>query len=294
MKKLLWLMPMGVCLSLTACSEKDEAYYLKHIDEAKTKWAQCEKDAEAAMRSRDKSTLETLMADGSECNLARNAIKEDKRLQREKEENERKAKLAADIAQAKAQLKQQYDALPWQEFVKAYVNSTCPSSWKTTPECEAMKAFYQEKTLPVITELRTKGLANLLKEEQNYCKQDKRQYSTCDVWQTAVKEQATEEFQAMTLEQLDALKAYDDDYKKAQPRGAWREVFKQKEDAYITQLVSNYDQLKTIYNNCLDQVKSTQNWEKQYKITSSYPCKQASHARIKLQLPSDNFQTHME
>lgn len=98
----------------------------------------------------------------------------------------------------------------------------------------------------------------------------------------------------MTLEQLDALKAYDDDYKKAQPRGAWREVFKQKEDAYITQLVSNYDQLKTIYNNCVDQVKSTQNWEKQYKITSSYPCKQASHARIQLQLPSDNFQTHME
>ena len=98
----------------------------------------------------------------------------------------------------------------------------------------------------------------------------------------------------MTLEELDALKAYDDDYKKDQPRGAWREVFSQKEEAYITQLVSNYDQLKTIYNNCVDQVKSTQNWEKQYKITSSYPCKQASHARIKLQLPSDNFQTHME
>ena len=98
-------MPMGVCLSLTACSEKDD--YRKHIDEAKTKWAQCEKDAEAAMRSRDKSTLETLMADGSEYNLARNAIKEDKRLQREKEENERKAKLATDIAQVKAQLKQQ-------------------------------------------------------------------------------------------------------------------------------------------------------------------------------------------
>lgn len=220
MKKLLWLMPMGVCLSLTACSEKDEAYYLKHIDEAKTKWAQCEKEAEAAMRSKDKSALETLMAKDSECNLVRNAIKEDTRLQREKEENERKAKLEADIAQAKAQLKQQYDALPWQEFVKAYVNSTCPSSWGTTPECEAMKAFYQEKTQPVITELRTKGLANLLKEEQNYCKQDKRRYSACDVWQTAVKEQATEEFQAMTLEQLDALKAYDDDYKKDQPRGA--------------------------------------------------------------------------
>lgn len=39
-------------------------------------------------------------------------------------------------------------------------------------------------------------------------------HSACDVWQTTVKEQATEEFQAMTLEQLDALKAYDDDYKK--------------------------------------------------------------------------------
>ena len=55
MKKLLWLMPMGVCLSLTACSEKDEAYYLKHIDEAKTKGAQCGREVEAAMRSRDKS-----------------------------------------------------------------------------------------------------------------------------------------------------------------------------------------------------------------------------------------------
>ena len=44
-------------------------------------------------------------------------------------------------------------------------------------------------------------------------------HSACDVWQTAVKEQATEEFQAMTLEQLSALKAYDDDYEKDQPRG---------------------------------------------------------------------------
>ncbi|MBN6077352.1 hypothetical protein HYE59_07360 [Aggregatibacter actinomycetemcomitans] len=294
MKKLFWLIPVGLCLNLSACSEKDAAYYLSHIDEAKTKWTQCENDMETAMRTKDKAALEKIMAKGSECDLVRNAIKEDKRLQLEKEKNEREAQKAAEIAKAKELIEQQYGSQSWQEFVKTFVNSKCTNIWGKTPECEAMESLYQEKTQPIIKELKAKGLNSLLNEEQNYCKQDKRRYSACDVWQTAVKEQATEEFQAMSLEQLNALKAYDEDYKKEQPRQAWRSVFKEKEDAYIKQLTENYDQLKEIYNTCVDQVQSAKNWSEKHRISSDYPCRQASSARIRLQLPSDDFQTKME
>lgn len=293
MRKQLCLV-LGLALGLTACKEKDEAYYLEHIDDAKAKMEQCEKDARSAMEAKDKDALEKLMAKGSECNLANNAIREHKRQEWEKEKQARQAQKAAEIAQEKAKLQQQYGEQSWQEFAKTFTNSACANRWDSKPECEAMKALYAEKTDPAIAQFSQQPLQDLLAQEAQYCKQDKRRYSACDVWQKGVELRATQDFEAMSLEELNKLKAYDNDYTKDQPNNAWRKVFKAKSEAYVEQLTQNYDQLKEVYNACVDRASSAKGWEQKYKVTGDYPCRQASYARTRLQLPSDDFKTKMD
>lgn len=286
MKKQLCLV-LGLVLGLTACSEKDEAYYLAHIDEAEAKMAQCEKDAVSAINAKDKDTLEKIMAKGSECNLANSAIQEHKRQEREKEKQ-------AKIEKAAAQIKQQYGEQSWQEFAKTLSNSECANRWDRNAECEAMKALYEEKTEPVVAQLSQQSLQDLLGQEAQYCKQDKRRYSACDVWKKGVEVRAKQDFEAMSLEELSALTVYSEDYKRTQPREAWREVFKEKEEAYVEQLVKNYDQLKEVYNACVDRASNAKGWDNKVNINNNYPCRQASSARMRLELPPDNFKTKMD
>lgn len=292
---------LAMTVALTACSEKDEAYYLSHPDEAKEKMAQCEKEINTAMKNRDEKTFNSIMAKGSECFVADRALKEIRRIEREKEKQERKAKEEAELKTAMEKLEQQYRNQSWQEFATIFANSECSKGSFVNKECKPMKAFYDTKIEKGLTELKALGVEKLLSEFDTYCKRDQRRYSTCDVWKLALEQQGKVEFAAIdfptlsTKEEIYCDSKYNQNFFAREGAcKAWHETVNAKEEVIINEFVQNYDKLKQTYNQCIDTISAEKSWEKRNKLESAYPCKQARKARIKLQLPYDDFKTKME
>ncbi|QIW16028.1 hypothetical protein A4G20_06620 [Pasteurellaceae bacterium RH1A] len=283
---------LAMALGLTACGEKDQAYYAKNLDEAKVKLKECEKAFwEGKLKKEDKAFTECLAAEG--------AVKEQRRIEREKVEAERKAKEQAELEAAKAKMVEQYGSQSWQDFTKTVLNSSCLNTigFERSSDCRAMETLYNEKINPAIEELKSQGLANLLNTRENYCKQDQRKFSTCDVWKRAAGEQAQVELAQVPYETLlSQEKTYclKGDYMKIdEPCKTWGNTVKAKNDEIVEAFTKDYEKLKVTYNQCIDQIKKA-NWDKQYEISSTYPCRHAQDARIKLRLPYDNFDTKMD
>lgn len=285
----------SLILGVSACSDKDESYYLNHIDEAQSKMKQCKVDLAKAMKSKDETEFMKLTDSKSECSIVDKALSKHRQEQWEIEIQEKKVKDDAELANIKAEIQQQYGSQSWQDFTKSFIKSKC-DHFSYDKKCQAMFALYEEKMKLAITEMRKKSLDELLADKELYCKQDQRLYSTCDVWQTAVGEQAKQVFSQLTLDKLYTLKDKypPEGYPPRQPNKAWSEVFDQKEKEFIQLLTEKYDNLRSIYNICVDQVKQEKDWQKQLKVIQGVPCSQAKQARSKLNLPYDDFTTKME
>ncbi|NEN75392.1 hypothetical protein F9B74_03495 [Pelistega sp. NLN82] len=284
-------------LGLVACSEKDQTYYFNHIDEAEKKIAQCEKELNAAFEKSDETKMEAIFAKESECFVAREALKEYRDIQRENKRREEEIRKKVELEKIKTDIQNQYGSQSWQEFSHTFVNSECSKMMFADDKCELMKEFYKEKITPAIAEMRGNGLEALLEEKQTYCKQDQRLYSTCDVWTTAVKEQAKEDFEKLAFNDLAKLKdkyCANSSFANPEPCGTYRTVFNEKEEVFIKLLTQKYDSLKVIYNLCIDQIKLENNWEKKHRIKLDVPCSQAKAARSELHLPYDDFETKMD
>ena len=76
-------------LGLIGCEEKNQEYYLKHIDSAKEKLEECRNDLNKAFRQNAEKLFEKIKND-TKCQAVENAIKED-RILKAKLEQERKA-----------------------------------------------------------------------------------------------------------------------------------------------------------------------------------------------------------
>ena len=285
----------SLILGVSACSDKDESYYLNHIDEAQSKMKQCKVDLAKAMKLKDEAEFMKLTDSKSECSIVDKALSKHRQKQWEIEIQAKKAKDDAELANIKAEIQQQYGSQSWQDFTKSFIKSKC-DHFSYDKKCQAMFALYEEKTKLAITEMRKKSLDELLADKELYCKQDQRIYSTCDVWQTAVGEQAKQVFSQLTLDKLYTLKDKypSEGYPPRQPNKAWSEVFDQKEKEFVQLLTEKYDNLRSIYNICVDQVKQEKDWQKQLKVIQGVPCSQAKQARSKLNLPYDDFTTKME
>ena len=285
----------SLILGVSACSDKDESYYLNHIDEAQSKMKQCKVDLAKAMKLKDEAEFMKLTDSKSECSIVDKALSKHRQEQWEIEIQEKKVKDDAELANIKAEIQQQYGSQSWQDFTKSFIKSKC-DHFSYDKKCQAMFALYEEKMKLAITEMRKKSLDELLADKELYCKQDQRLYSTCDVWQTAVGEQAKQVFSQLTLDKLYTLKDKypPEGYPPRQPNKAWSEVFDQKEKEFVQLLTEKYDNLRSIYNICVDQVKQEKDWQKQLKVIQGVPCSQAKQARSKLNLPYDDFTTKME
>lgn len=245
--KLLLLSVSG--LLLVGCGDKDEAYYLEHMDKANEKISDCEKQMMKAFEERDKDTAEKIQKN-PECKAAHNAVREFKRTEREKERQEKEAKEKAESEAAKNAVAQEYGQQTWQEYIVSYANSDCAESLFTeSSKCSAMKALYKDKFQQGKNELYKIPFEKLSLAENTYCKQDKRQYSVCQVW---------------------------------------KETVEQQEKEIVENYVKNYDSLKRDYNQCVDKAlvakKQPQSWKLISDIRDSYPCQQTVKARSQLQL----------
>lgn len=298
MKKTLGIITVAF-LGLTACKEKDQAYYFANIDEAKSKIQQCKQQMKEAFKAKDEKAVKELTSENSECSVADRALKEHRKQEYEREIQERKAKELAEIEAIRTKLQAEYANKNWQEVTKAVANSECVSlfGFSKKTECQALEAVYNEKTSSVVTELKSQNLEELLAQRQTYCKQDQRPYSACSIWEKATTEVAKTAFanvQYVDLVAQEEVYCEKDDYMKTrQPCKTWEETIKAKNQEQINQFVQDYEKLKAAYNQCVDQVAGV-GFDKRYKITSAYPCSQAQNARMRLKLPFDDFKNKME
>ncbi|MDP8052729.1 hypothetical protein QJU23_09930 [Pasteurella atlantica] len=304
MKKSILLFCLSALL-LTGCSEKDKAYYLSHIDNAKSKLKQCEKQMFEAMSSKDKEKFEAIRKD-KECIAADQAIRENRKIQIEKARLEKEALEKSEISKARKKLNEKFAKLDWKEIAYQYVNSDCAKKLFISSNdylCRAFKALYDEKAEQGKTALLKNSLEQLFELKKTYCAKDQRRYSTCDIWKSAVKEQSATEFSKLDFEQLDRQKNKYCEYgsKYYDACSTLQDVAREKENIVIEQYVKNYDALKKVYNQCIAKITELAKidnsfgfYSKRNAILENYPCSQARSARSKLGLPYDNFKTLMD
>lgn len=311
MKKLLLTTLITSTLLLTACSEKDKAYYLQNIDKAETKKAECENKLKEAWNKKDENAIKALKLD-SECNAAIDAIKEDRKIKAEQERQAKEAKAREEIDREKVKIKQKLGQADWKAVAHYIVNSECAKhsnqfskSGFVIPEdnysCRAVEEIYQETVKLAKTELTKFSYNDLLAQEKEYCSKDKRPLSACSIWEIALGEQAEKAFESQDLPILEQQKSeykmfYDK--KPLSAKKAFEKVFKAKEQAVIENYTKNPDLLKQDYNQCVEKVKQIgdhySKHEQRSAVTNFYPCSQAQAARRKLGFNYDNFQTPME
>lgn len=312
MKKILYTTLISSAILLTGCSEeKNQAYYLKNIDNAKAKKMECENKLKEIWKSKDEKAFEALRKD-AECNAAINAIKEDREIKAEQERQAKEAQARIEIDKEKAKIKQELGQADWKAVAHYVVNSNCAQYSnqfsktgfhipKDNYQCQAMVEIYLENVELAKTDLLKFSYNDLITQEKEYCSKDKRKLSACDIWQQATGIQAEKAFEAQTLQELEKQKADHGMFNNKYPytvSKAFEKAFKVKEQAVIENYTKNYDLLKQDYNQCVEKLKSIGDHysksEERIKVYDFYPCSQAKDARQKLGLPYDNFKTIME
>lgn len=246
--RMLFVLSVLSCF-LVGCGDKDDEYYINHIDKAQEKMNDCEKQMTKAFTKRDKAAIEKIRKN-TECQSARDAIMVHQRIELEKKQQEKEAKEKAELAAAREAAAKEYGKQTWQQYIVTYANSDCAESFFTkNNKCQAMEEIYKDKFQQGKDELYQIPFEKLSLAEDTYCKQDKRRYSACQIW---------------------------------------KEVVDKQEKEIVENYVKNYAALKTDYNQCVDKVIATENQPQSWKlitnIRDSYPCKQTIKARQQLQL----------
>lgn len=310
MKKSMLAALLTSTLLLTGCNEeKDQAYYLKNLDKAQSKKAECEKVFKQAFEKNDKDAFEKLRKD-LECQAADKAIKEDRQIKAEQERQAKEAVDRAEIDKLKVDWQKQLEGKNWQETAHLFVNSECAQYGnlfggfhvpKDNFSCRALVEIYEENVEKGKIELLKSSFEELAEQEKNFCNQDKRRYSACFIWEEALGVQATEHFAQMDIQSLEKLQDKYQQYNTKRPQKeaeAFRKIFETKGQEVIENYVKNPEQLKIDYNQCVDKLNAIGDQIKQYKawskVAESYPCTYASKARSKLGFSWDNFKTKLD
>lgn len=299
MKKFLFA---GLILTLTACGEKDQEYFLKNPEKAEAKYQQCQKEMKEAFAKLDEKAYKKAQKD-PECVAAHAARQELRRQQAEKERLEREAKEKALLEENKQKLNQEFGQLAWQDFATQFVNTQCATAYISNRDyhCRALKSLYEDKVAEAMTQLGKLSFEELKGQEKQYCSRDKRRFSVCDIWKGALATSADKHFDQLDIAQLSPLKnqmcSYDNNHN-ATICNSWQQVYNQKNKEVVDAYIKNYDALKQDYNQCIQRLAEIGNhWkdrEKREAVSDYYPCAQAREARSTLGLSYDNFKTLME
>lgn len=247
---------------LTGCFENDKEYYLKHPDEAESKFKECDAELAKAAILGDKEAFEKKQ-NNAECKAAREARKEirgvkyemerkKQEIEREKRAEEEKEKRIAWEKEYQEQLKS-LASVPYVDFNK--LGNECGFSSRS-PQC---KAYHQLRSSRYDKEIESiiaqhKDAEELTTYKDEVCKgfQDFR----CRIARDAVN-------RAESIAREKARKA-------------------EKEEIDI--LVNNKEQLKEVYNSCyheMTDLRKKQKWQEASKVTDSRKCMIAGKAAQK-------------
>jgi len=164
---------IGALLSISACSERNQAYYEANIDEAELKVKDCEAAMKAAFLAQDEEQLESVTKD-PECKFAIKVFGEHKKnLANIKREIEAK-ELEKEKEQQEKIFKQQYTEqlvalkkLPYSEYVSLSKECRPQFMSKGTAKCSAYKELKQERETTEITALKEKYIDGKLEAHRD-------------------------------------------------------------------------------------------------------------------------------
>ncbi len=280
-------------LGLTECEEKNQEYYLKHIDSAKEKLEECRNDLNKAFRQNAEKLFEKIKND-TKCQAVENAIKED-RILKAKLEQERKAaeeKLALETEMAA--IKNQIADKSWQKSINEYLKvEGCNVLFSApSPKCKAWEIVYNEKVDEGKKELKQLSFEAIKEQMMSLCKLEQRRGSNCAVAQSALEEKATEDLanaDIQTIESQKPLYCAEDIYSLKACRKSWEKAFDRENAKHIKFFTNNDDEFIKTFNSCADKIADIEaqnlKWNEkntlERKITGTYPCYQAKETYIK-------------
>lgn len=294
-------------LGLTGCEEKNQEYYLKHIDSAKEKLEECRNDLNKAFRQNDEKLFEKIK-NNTKCQAVENAIKEDRILQA-KLEQERKAaeeKLALEIEITA--IKNQIADKSWKKSINEYLKvEGCNVLFSApSPKCKAWEIVYNEKVDEGKKELKQLSFEAIKEQMMSLCKLEQRRGSNCAVAQSALEEKATEDLanaDIQTIESQKPLYCAEDIYSLNACRKSWEKAFDRENEKHVKFFTDNDDEFIRTFNSCADKIADIEaqnlKWNEkntlERKIAETYPCHQAKEAYRKRGMGySVNFEKKIE
>jgi len=306
MKELVLLTILGLTIQVNAgfFSNNDKAYYLKNIDEAKEKVKDCELDLKAAIIARDGDKFKELEKD-EECQNAKEAIKEHRKIERAKQEVKDKAAYEENYKEAISEFKK----MPYDEFVKLQNKLPLSLSFgrKYNPEnarFDAYKEVKKEKD-KIEYEKRFKTALEKYKEMpyEKYIKDEKYRFRTYVSDKKDPKEAEGDAYATVSKEKKQIeISRIKNSYKNEKLLTYKKEVCKKSSFDPICKMVEkiyndhkkevlkyykdNKSQLKKDFIDCERRSKKYKSisYNKYIQITKSYICETAEYAAKELGL----------
>ncbi|SUO95010.1 hypothetical protein [Suttonella ornithocola] len=177
-------------LLLSACGEKDQAYYEAHPEKAEEKINQCKENLMQAAMNKDREKVEKIRTD-AECQAADNA----RRILREKQ---RAAEKAAEeqarkemLAKAEAQFQKEYGNMDLKAYLSAYRQSECSQKWmlsltEESAYCYVMQEHHKQMIDTAKADFENTNFDELIKQKNTLCKLSTERDTPCGIWQEAL------------------------------------------------------------------------------------------------------------
>lgn len=210
-----------ICLILallSGCGDRDEAYYENNFDEAKQKITSCQKERLELIANRKYTEASRVFQGGTECYFAKKVVENEQRRKHEeylkaKEEKENRKK-----EEVFESIKKEYGNLSTQEYVNIFLSSDCARKKhkiinnydidkkyyerNKNYKCLGMIRFYLVHKDRLLQNLSKLNLESLIKQENDYCKRDKRELSVCSIWAKGVQTKTKNTFAEMSYQEL--------------------------------------------------------------------------------------------
>ena len=280
-------------LALAGCEEKNQEYYSKHIDSAKEKMDECNKNLDKAVKKSDEKLFIKITQD-PECLAASDAIKEDRiqqaKLEQERKEAEQKQALETELTT----IKNQIAGKSWQESINEYLKiEGCNALFSTpSPKCKAWKIIYNEKVDEGKKELIKLPFEGIKEQMGSLCKLDKRPNSNCSVAELVLEEKAKEDLANADIQTVEAKKSIycaEDIYSSNACRKSWESAWDRESDKHVKFFTENDEEFINTFNSCADKIATldaqklewSQKNDLERQITDTYPCYQAKMAYSK-------------
>ena len=173
MKKII---PLFILFFIISCTEKNQEYYLQHIDEAKNKNSECEEIAMKAFMSRDENKLKELESN-LECKAAKKAVykakqekREMERKKRKEEERLRKIQKEKEYNIALKGYKDKYNILDYTQLIPIKEECSLSFSYTKNAKCDAFKKIFEEKKVLAVNKITQEYSGqNLLDANEKWC-----------------------------------------------------------------------------------------------------------------------------